>query len=281
MLAAVARLAADDAPRPTVVFAAVADEESRMAGARALLKQAPPVDVAVVGEPTSLRPIRVHNGVVRLTLIAEGEAAHTSKAHLGVNAITAASRAVAALDDQLLPRIRERSHPLAGPALLTPATVDGGTAVNVVPDRCEVRYDRRLAPGETPEDAIGEIEAVLSGIRSNGDNVRVDEPTLVLPAVETAADHPLVRAAEASAGRIVGEPVVAEGAPYCTDACVLAGTGGLPFVVLGPGSIDHAHTPDEWVSIPEVCRAVDVYTAIAHTLAGASRYDAEGKGART
>jgi acetylornithine deacetylase len=271
MLAAVERLARDDVPHATVVFAAVADEESGLAGARALARSGPAVDFAVVGEPTSLRPIRAHNGVIRFALVAHGAAAHTSEAHLGVNAISAMARALTAIDAELRPRIERRSHPLAGAALLTPAVVAGGTAVNVVPDRCEVRFDRRLAPGEPVEAALAEVDAVLEPLRAAGDRIVREDPTLVLPAAETAADHPHLRTAERAVGRVLGMPVTADGAPYCTDACVLSGERGIPFAVLGPGSIEHAHTPEEWVSLEEVRRAVDVYVALARALAEEER----------
>jgi acetylornithine deacetylase len=263
MLAAVARLAREDVPHATVVFAAVVDEESGMAGARALARGGPAVDCAVIGEPTSLRPIRAHNGVVRFALVAHGEAAHTSTAHLGVNAIAAGARALTAIEATVTAR---DPHPLTGPALLTPAVVNGGTAVNTVPDRCEIRFDRRLAPGEAAGAALAEVDAALAPLRAGGDRIVREEPTLVLAAAETAADHPLIRAAERAAGQVLGGPVTAEGAPYCTDACVLAGEHGLPFAVLGPGSIEQAHTPGEWVSVPEVRRAVEIYVALARAL---------------
>src|SRR3990170_3198728 len=91
MVAAMARIAAT-AEHPSVVFAGTVDEEVAMAGSRALVHQLPPVDGAIVGEPTSLLPVRVHNGLMRFRVVAHGRAAHTSRAHLGVNAIAAAAR---------------------------------------------------------------------------------------------------------------------------------------------------------------------------------------------
>jgi acetylornithine deacetylase len=271
MLAAVERLAREDVPHATVVFAAVIDEESAMTGARALARSGPAVDFAVIGEPTSLRPIRVHNGVIRFALVAHGAAAHTSEAQLGVNAISAIARALTAIDADLRPRLERRSHPLAGAALLTPAVVEGGTAVNVVPDRCEVRFDRRLAPGESVDAALAEIDAALEPLRAAGDRIVREDPTLVLPAAETPADDPRIQIVERTVGQLLGAPATAEGAPYCTDACVLSGERGIPFTVLGPGSIEHAHTPHEWVSLDEVRRAVDVYVALARALAEEER----------
>ncbi len=253
MVAALAELAGGREPHATVVFAATVDEESGQRGSGALLEHLPHVDGAVIGEPTRLRPVRVHNGVLRVMLVVHGRPAHTSHAHHGVNAISAAARAITALETG----IRPRSHELAGEALLTAAVIRGGTAVNVVPERCEVLLDRRLGPTEPPEEAIAEIDAVLERCREAGDDVRREEPFLSLAGAETPADHPLVRAAEEACG------APAEGAAYCTDAARLNGEGGIPFVVLGPGDIELAHTEHEWVPLDEVRRAVDVYVSIA------------------
>jgi acetylornithine deacetylase len=277
MVAAMAELLGSGDERATVVFAGAADEEHAMAGSRALVEQLPPVDGAVIGEPTSLEPVRVHNGLARIAIETHGRAAHTSRAHLGVNAIAAASRVVAALEERLLPRLAARAHPLAGPALLTPAVIRGGVAANIVPDRCRLSLDRRLAPGEDLDSALAELDELLDGLRERGDRITREPPWLVLAAVETAADHPLVRAAEASVEAVLGRPVTAGGVPYGTDASNISGVGGVPCVVLGPGSIDQAHTDDEWVSLEEVRQAAAVYAEMARRLV---HHPAEGEGAR-
>jgi acetylornithine deacetylase len=277
MVAAMAKLLGTGDERATVVFAGVADEEDRMLGSRALVDQLPPVDAAVIGEPTSLEPVRVHNGLARITIETHGRAAHTSRAHLGVNAISAASRVVASLEERLLPRLKARAHPLAGPALLTAAVIGGGVAPNVVPDRCRLWVDRRLAPGEDPDAALAEIDQLLEGLREHGDRITRKPPWLLLEAVETPADHPVVRLAEESVEAVLGRPVTAGGVPYGTDASNLSGVGGIPCVVLGPGSIDQAHTDDEWVPLGEVRRAAVVYAEMARRFA---RRHAEGGSAR-
>lgn len=253
--------------RPTVVFAGAMDEEHEMHGSRALIERLPPVGGAVIGEPTSLAPVRVHNGLARFRLQARGASAHTSRAHLGVNAISAAARAITALDRELVPRLHERSHPMAGPALLTVAMVHGGIAPNVVPERCEIVLDRRIAPGEEPEHAMKEIDEVLETVREAGFDVVREDPYLLLPAVETAADHPLVGAAEEAVEAVLGRAEPAGGAPYGTDASNLSGVGHIPCVVLGPGSIDQAHSDHEWVPIVEVEQAVAIYVETAHRFA--------------
>ncbi|HZD01432.1 MAG TPA: M20/M25/M40 family metallo-hydrolase [Actinomycetes bacterium] len=267
MVTAIAELASSTDERATVVFAGVSDEEHVMLGSRALVDQLPPVDAAIVGEPTSLEPVRVHNGFARITIETHGRSAHTSRAHLGVNAISAAGRVVSALEDRLLPLLKARAHPLAGPALLTPAVIRGGVAPNIVPDRCRLWVDRRLAPGESPDAALAEIDRLLDELRERGDRITREPPWALLEGVETPPGHPLVRLAEDSAEAVLGRPVTAGGAPYGTDASNLSGIGGIPCVVLGPGSIDQAHTDDEWIPLDEVRQGAALYAHMARHFA--------------
>ena len=119
--------------------------------------------------------------------------------------------------------------------------------------------DRRLAPGEDPQAALGEIDTLIDRLRAAGDDITREDPSILLPAVETAADDKLVLVTEAAAASVLGTAVSAGGVPYGTDASNLAGLGGIPCVVLGPGSIDQAHTDEEWVSTDEVAQASRIY----------------------
>lgn len=258
MLAAFFRVGQRDV-RPPVAFAAVVDEEVYMAGSLALLPHLPPLAGAIVGEPTSLLPVRAHNGLVRFRVVARGRAAHTSRAYLGRNAVAAGARVVLAIEDELRPRCAARAHPLTGPALVTASVIRGGTAVNLVPDWCEVEVDRRLAPGEEPATALEEIDELLDGLRRSGDDLLRESPVAVQRALETPADHPLVRAAERAATADSRSAVSAIGVPFGTDASNLSGVGRIPCVVLGPGSIDQAHSADEWVEAEDIRSAVGLY----------------------
>lgn len=269
MLAALQQLAGDLRPRPTVVFAGVVDEEYVMRGAAALAERLAGADGIVIGEPTNLRPVRAHNGCVRFEVEVRGITAHSSKAYLGRNAIVDAARLVLALEEQLGAGLLSRPHVLTGSGLLTATEISGGTAPNVVPDSCTVRFDRRLTPGDTPASALAEVDAVVAALAAtHGLTADRREPWLLLPSVEMRSGHLLVALAEAACSEALGEPVRSSGVPYCTDANVLTGHGQIPSVVLGPGSIDQAHAPVEWVDAAEVRRAVPLYASLAHRAAG-------------
>lgn len=258
MLVAMEELATFSGPRPTVVFAGSVDEEFQMKGARALAEILDGVDGIVVGEPTDLHVVRAHNGCVRFEIRVRGRTAHSSRATLGRNAIIDAGRLVTLLQDRLGTVLEQRTNPLTGAGLLTVTTVSGGVSPNVVPDLCTVGFDRRTVPGESLPQVLAEIDAALAEIaEETGVTLERVDPWLELPAMEVDADHPLVR----SALEAVQEPV-ASGVPYCTDANVLTGGAGIPSIVLGPGSIDQAHAPQEWVEVDQVRSAVRAYVDV-------------------
>lgn len=269
MLVAMQRLAADDAPRPNIMFAGVVDEEFVMRGAEALIELIGHVDGIVIGEPTNLEPIRAHNGILRFDLIVHGVTAHSSKAHLGTNAITAVAKVALALDERLGALYVTQPHVLTGPGSLTATEVVGGTAPNVVPDRCVLRFDRRLTPSDSAAAALADVRAVLADLESVGIASTLSDPWLDLASVETDAAHPLVTITEAACTTVTGRTVKAVGVPYGTDACKLTGMAGIPSVIVGPGSIDQAHAPIEWVEVREVLLAVDLYADIARRAATA------------
>ncbi len=259
MLGALERLADAGDVEATIVFAGAVDEEATMLGAAALVDQIGPMDAVVIGEPTSLVPVRAHNGFARIRIEARGRAAHTSKAYLGINALTAAARVAIALEERLLPRLERKVHPLIGPALVTPTVMRTGHAPNIVPEVAELVIDRRIAPSEELDEVLAELDELLDELRQEGHDVHRDDPFVILPGIDTPADHPLVVAALEAANSTMGGDLTATGAPYSTDACRMSRGHDVPCVVLGPGSIDQAHTTDEWVDLDEVERCIDVY----------------------
>ena len=264
MLVALEDLAARRRELPVnVLLLSAVDEEHQFRGVLAFIARKTTVHGAVVGEPTGLRPVVAHKGVVRWRLATVGRAAHGSRPEEGSNAIEQMAEVLCALR-QLQPVLQGRRHPLVGCPTLNVGRIWGGIGVNVVPDRCTIEVERRLIPGEDPAAALAEIDAVLAELRDRTPPVRVEreEPYVTTPTLGTPAGAAVV-AAVRQACRDVGVSDEPTGVPYGSDASKLWAYGGVPSVVLGPGSIDQAHTAEEYVPVDELCQAVEIYVRTA------------------
>jgi acetylornithine deacetylase/succinyl-diaminopimelate desuccinylase len=248
--------------RGTLVLMFVADEEIDGGGSRMLAKQKPKADLVVVGEPTNNAVCTAHKGCLRPLVRVKGKAAHSGQPELGVNAILGASYLIS-LFEKRDRQLRAQSHPLVGHANLTVTQIAGGIADNVVPDKCEIVLDRRLLPGETLDDALDDLNTLLSrASRDHGVEAELAVVRTKAGPTETSADHPLVRKA-AAISRQHGVTVAQPGG--LTGGCDLvhfhdAGTVGI---VLGPGSLDVAHQPDEYVPRDDLVSAALIYHDIA------------------
>ncbi len=267
MLTAVARLVEKRPARcPTVLMACTVNEENGFSGAQALLgawegasrfvSRRP--DAAVVAEPTSLQVVVAHKGLVRWRCHTQGKAAHSSRPEAGDNAIFKMARALVAIERYQKEVVASRGrHPLCGPATISVGTIRGGVSVNTVPDRCLIEIDRRLAPGETPEEAYRHLVEYLAKEAGLDFPVQHDPPYMQGPPLSDQGNGPLA-ARLAAAARGVAGACSTIGVPYATDGAFFA-QAGIPTVVFGPGSISQAHTADEWIAIQEVRQAAEIY----------------------
>ena len=248
--------------RGTLVLMFVADEETNGGGSRALAKQQPRPDLIVVGEPTNNAVYAAHKGCLRPLIRAKGKAAHSGRPELGVNAILAASHLVSLFDARDR-ELRAQSHPLVGHASLSVTRIAGGIADNVVPENCELVLDRRLLPGETLDAALDELHAMLTRAkREYGVEAEIAAIRTNAGATETPVDDPLVREAVAIS-RAHGVTFPQPGG--LTGGCDLVHFHdvGAVGIVLGPGSLDVAHQPDEYVPKDDLARAALIYRDIA------------------
>jgi len=250
-----------------VVLAATVDEEYQYRGVLALIEQLVDagrrVDAAVVGEPTELALVVAHKGCVRTRITTIGRAAHSSRPEEGINAIEGMVAVVAALDRHRRD-LAGRRHPLVGSPTLSIGRIWGGTAVNIVPERCTIELDRRLIPGETAASALAELDAVLSEVRAGSPAVAIErEPPFVADwALDTPPEAAIVQAA-AAACRALGQPDRPVGVAYGSDASKLWALRAIPSIVLGPGSIAQAHTEDEFVPVDQLVAAAELYAETA------------------
>jgi succinyl-diaminopimelate desuccinylase len=248
--------------RGALVLALVADEEIDGGGSRALVKQEPKADLVIVGEPTNNAVFVAHKGCLRPLIRAKGKAAHSGRPELGVNAILAAGHLMTLFDARDR-ELRTQTHPLVGHASLSVTRIAGGIADNVVPDACELVLDRRLLPGETLDAALDELHALLTRAkREYGVQAELAAVRTAAGATETALDDPLVREAVAiSRGHGVTFPQPGGLTGGC-DLVHYRDTGAVG-IVLGPGSLDIAHQPDEYVPTDDLVRAALIYRDIA------------------
>lgn len=259
MMHAIASIKADGiTPICEVWFAAVVDEEFTYRGVVKLCEGLQ-AEAAIVAEPTELRAVIASKGVLRLRITTNGKAAHSSKPHTGVNAISHMSRLVLALEEEHH-RLMMQTHPLLGAPTLSVGVINGGVQVNFVPDVCSIEVDRRLLPGESAETVIGHLQLLLDKLKTahvGFDAIIEMPPLLVDEALSTPADIHLVKCAQ-DVLRDLGLNSTPCGVPFGSDASKLS-RAGIPSIIFGPGSIDQAHAADEYVELAQVEQAAAFY----------------------
>ena len=199
-----------------------------------------------MGEPTRLRIVRAHKGVTRWRIVTRGVAAHSAYPERGENAIYAMGHVLGRLEEYGKALRLSTPHPLLGTPSLSAGVIEGGEAVNIVPDRCVVEVDRRTLPGESPDEILGAVRRALEGVPG----WKFDTPHLAVAGMELGEESPLVRLLSGAITGVCGE-VRVEAAQYATDAGIYNGAG-IPSVVFGPGDIAQAHTAEEWIDLGDL-----------------------------
>ncbi len=250
-----------------IIVAGVVDEEWQSAGTRCLIEQGVRADACIVTEPTRLAIAPAHKGFTWTEVTFAGRAAHGSRYDVGVDAIRHAGLLLAELDRLEREVLVRQTHSLLGHASLHASDIAGGSGWSTYPDRCTVTIERRTVPGESPDDAVREIEAALGRITAASLAVHgtVRHVFSQWPS-DVAVDAPIVTAL-ASAMRAAGENVAVEGLSAWTDAALL-NAAGIPAICYGPGDISLAHSATEWVVEQEITRATGVLERLARDWCG-------------
>ena len=255
-------------PRGTVILAAVADEEVDQTGTRYLGSIGLKADYALVAEPTSLKPMIAHKGRMILEVSTLGKTAHAAMPEHGVNAIEKMGRVLEAaqLEGEAL---WQKAHSMLGKPTLTITMIQGGSAINSVPDRCQVILDRRYLPEEKPEAILDGLRKQLTALSTQDEAMQWELKLLRhSPPLEGAADMPLVSSLRRAIAEVRGEDPGVHGLLATTDAGVLWAELGIPTVVCGPGDLTQAHKPDEHVEVDELVQATQVYMQVIEELLG-------------
>jgi acetylornithine deacetylase len=245
---------------PLIVLA-TADEESSMCGARALVEAGRPrARFAVVGEPTGLRPARLHKGILMEAVHLHGRSGHSSDPSLGVNALEAMHEAIGEIlswRGELQKRYRNPAFSVAVPTLNL-GHIHGGDNPNRICGDCELHFDLRPLPGMGLQDLRDELAARLERrLAGSGVELKIRPLFPGLPAMETPADSPLVRAAEELTGHSAGAVAFGTEGPFFNDL-------GMQTVILGPGDIEQAHQPDEFLALDRIEPTVSLLRGLIH-----------------
>lgn len=237
-----------DLKRPLILLA-TADEESAMHGARALVESGRTLGRhAVIGEPTSLRPVRAHKGVMAEAIRLTGRSGHASDPGLGNNALEGMHEvltAVLAWRDELKQAHRDPAFAIDHPTLNV-GHIHGGDNFNRICGHCELHIDIRPLPDQEPEQLRAELSDRITPIAERRELQLEIEPLFPsIPPAETAAGAAIVQAAEALTGHR------AESVSFGTEAPFLNALG-METIVFGPGDIDQAHQPNEYLALDRI-----------------------------
>ncbi|WP_221793068.1 acetylornithine deacetylase [Oceanobacter mangrovi] len=258
ILEAVQVFRAADFKQPLMVLA-TADEESSMVGARALARQGNLKGrYAVIGEPTSLRPIRMHKGIIMETVRLTGKAGHSSNPDLGINSIDAMHDVIGELKNirRDLSAQYHNAHFAVSTPTLNLGCIHGGDNPNRICGSCELAFDLRALPGMSNDDLREEIRRRLSPIAAQN-QVQFELETL-FPGIEpfsTSEQSPLVQAAERLTGYRSEAVAFATEAPFLQEL-------GFETIVMGPGSIDQAHQVDEFLAFDQIDPCVSLLRSL-------------------
>ena len=254
---------------PTLVMACSVNEEYGFSGAQTMaelwetdgwLPRAP--DGVIVAEPTMLDVVVAHKGTARGHCHARGKAAHSSQPQLGTSAIFRMGHVLRALEQyaaEVVGTLGEDKW--VGKPTISVGLIEGGISVNTVPDHCQIEIDRRVLPGDDAQAAYAHaVEYVLDYLKENvseGDTgIEFDKPYLAKPGLSDKCNAELATSLS-TAIQACGHEGNWIGVPFGTDAHAFS-SRDIPTVVFGPGSINQAHTVDEWIELEQLHQATEI-----------------------
>lgn len=258
VIEAIRELPLEQLKQPLVILA-TADEESSMCGAKALSDLHRRLGRhALIGEPTSLKPIHMHKGISMESIRLTGKAGHSSNPALGINALDGMYRVLGEVigwREELQRRYQNPAFEIQVPTLNL-GHIHGGDNPNRICGQCELQFDLRPLPGmviETlREELRGRLDRLLETSGLQWELVPVFEG---IPAMETPRDAAIIRAMEQLTGVPAGAVAFGTEGPYLNDL-------GMQTVICGPGNIDQAHQPDEYLPLEHIQPAINLIQSL-------------------
>lgn len=240
-----------------LMILATADEETSMSGARALADIGKPkARYAIIGEPTGMKPVRMHKGITMEAVRIQGKSGHSSDPSLGNNALEAMHDVITVImawRQQLQQKYHNPLFEVPVPSLNL-GCIHGGDNPNRICGHCDLQFDIRPLPGMNLDDLRHELKHLLLPVSEQHDIEIILESLFPgIPAFETAANAELVKIAEKLTGHTASAVAFGTEAPFLTQL-------GAQTLVLGPGDIEQAHRPDEYLALERINPSVDLLT---------------------
>ena len=231
-----------------LVFVGTADEEIGMMGSLSLSKQGVMKDsiLLIIAEPTNLKIGIAEKGLLWVKLKIKGKPAHGSMPHEGINAIEGAIKII----PQLYNYLEKKRNVVLGKSTMNIGKINGGTAINVVPDQAFLDIDYRLIPEQDHNTLINNINNLQ--LIKYPINIEILKE---LPALQTDSNHLFIQnLTKVSKSELLG-------LSYATDAAYLISANSpIPFVIFGPGDPKNIHKIDEFIELEQVFQAIEYLT---------------------
>jgi acetylornithine deacetylase/succinyl-diaminopimelate desuccinylase-like protein len=233
-------------------------EESAQLGSQHFAKHHSRYDLALIGEPTSLKTVFRHKGCLWADVHTTGVAVHGATPELGVNAIVKMSKLVQLLDAEFRDLLAEAGgeDEWLGVSTINLGMIHGGTRSNIVADACKLRVDIRTTPGLAK--AGGAIKLLSDFVARHDATAHVTAASEAF-CLDTDPANPFIQKLIAAGGSLTG-------APWFCDAAFLA-VAGTPAIAIGPGSIAQAHTKDEFIAVKDLEDGVAFFKRYLRSLA--------------
>ncbi|MCU7878981.1 MAG: acetylornithine deacetylase [Candidatus Thiodiazotropha sp. (ex Lucinoma borealis)] len=258
IIEAIRELPIDNLTQPLVILA-TADEESNMCGAKSLAALHRRLGRhAMIGEPTGMKPVRMHKGISMESVRLTGRSGHSSNPALGVNALEGMHLVIGEVmqwRNDLQRRFHNQAFEIDVPTLNL-GHIHGGDNPNRICGQCELQFDLRPLPGMILSDLRCELRERLDKCLAESSLSWELEPVFEgIPAMETPRDATIVQAVEQLTGAPAGAVAFGTEGPYLNNM-------GMQTVICGPGNIDQAHQPDEYLPHKHIQPAINLIKSL-------------------
>jgi acetylornithine deacetylase/succinyl-diaminopimelate desuccinylase len=261
-----------------LIFVGLIDEEEKGKGVEYLIQNGPWADAVINGEPTNLKPAIGHKGLEWMVVKIRGKTVHGGKMEEGINAIMMAARFLNRIQEEYMPALQERRHPVLGVPTINVGKIQGGDQPSTVPGSCRMEIDRRWVPAENREQVYQELKAILKALEEedsafHGELLEMFTPGELLahPPFYTDPKDPLVLAAQEALEQEGVSPGGVTVFPAWSDAGTMAAFTSMKCIVLGPGDLALAHSGKESIPVEELRKAAKVYGRLACLYCGVAK----------